>query len=138
MLNLVSMETGVVHNVPLNTILEWECFACTGDHINAAVESFDETLEVKQGYNIVGPGSLNPGLLNSGTAYFASVTLINEIFIEDALDLGANGIADIRFERCVDNEITFTTSPIPIPAALPLLLSGLLGFGLLGRARRKV
>jgi hypothetical protein len=143
--NLPSLPSGFpditspVHlenNVPLNAILEWDCMACSGDHINAAIESVDD-FEIKQQYMDVAPGSLNPGPLDTDTTYIASVTLINEIFIEDALNLGAFGIADLRFNSGVDNEIAFTTSTIPIPATLPLLLSGLLGFGLLNRAKRR-
>jgi hypothetical protein len=126
----------LANDVPLNALLEWECQACTGDHIDAAVEG-DNDFEVKHLYDPVGSGSLNPGVLDPGTTYVASVTLVGEIFIEDGLDLGAYGMADLRFNRSVDNEITFSTAVVPIPAALPLLLSGLIGLGWLGGARRK-
>ncbi len=123
--------------VPLNTILEWECTGCVGDYIDASTEDLPDgdLLDISGTYP-VGSGSFDPGILEQDTAYEFDVTLMTVSFTEDALDLGANGIADLRLERGVSNiHIYSTASAVPVPAALWLFGSGLVG--LIGYSKRK-
>ena len=120
-------------DVPLDAVLKWECPACTGDLINASPEGLvDDDSEIDQN-NAVGAGGFDPGMLEPGTFYIFAALLLMEIFSTSTLERGANGIADLNLVRSVSNTNTFSTAPVPLPAALPLLLSSLLGLGFLGR-----
>ncbi len=123
--------------VPLNTVLEWECTGCDGHYIEADTESLpDDDILDFEGIYAVGSGSHDPGTLEPGTSYESEVELITKTFVEDALDLGVNGLVDLSLGRAVvDTHIYSTASVVPVPAAVWLFGSGLVG--LIGYSKRK-
>lgn len=88
----------------------------------------DETLAPEEAFNALAPGNgFAPFFLTSAEA--ATVITFQAGMGNDAAGNGDFAVAGIEFDIIEDR-------PIPVPAALPLLLTGLIGLGFVGRRRR--
>ena len=95
------------------------------------------------GYGASGSGtptSIGVYLGAPGATYDVSVIIgvaLGGAFPEGILDFGAFTPGIVKWEASVTYTYEEDFPPIPIPAALPLLLTGLAGLGILGYRRRR-
>lgn len=91
-------------------------------------DGVDEVLVPLEEFNVLAPGNgFAPFFLTSSEA--ATVITFHAGMGNDAAGDGDFAVAGIEFNIVEDR-------PIPVPAALPLLLTGLVGLGFIGRRRR--
>ncbi len=70
--------------------------------------------------------------LEPNTAYGFALGFDNRVVVDTALGIGKVGFESETHVR------EFQTAPVPVPAALPLFLSALIGLGVIGNRRRQI